>query len=105
MSSIANTLIDAARELAAQVGRLKFGSPVAFVYNPLEYAWDAHQQYLRRFAASSKRVLFLGMNPGPFGMMQTGVPFGEVAAVRDWLHVSGRVESPRHWHPSRPVEG
>ena len=35
----------------------------------------------------AKRVVFLGMNPGPFGMAQVGVPFGEVAAVRDWLRI------------------
>jgi single-strand selective monofunctional uracil DNA glycosylase len=75
------------------------------VYNPLEYAWDVHREYLRRYLSGSKRVLFLGMNPGPFGMVQTGVPFGEVAAVRDWLGLAGRVEAPRDAHPKRPVLG
>jgi single-strand selective monofunctional uracil DNA glycosylase len=45
------------------------------------------------------------MNPGPFGMAQTGVPFGEVAAVRDWLGISARVGRPVAEHPKRPVEG
>ena len=31
------------------------------------------------------------MNPGPFGMVQTGVPFGEVEAVRSWLQRAGEV--------------
>ena len=33
----------------------------------------------------------LGMNPGPFGMAQTGVPFGDVAMVRDFVGITGRV--------------
>jgi single-strand selective monofunctional uracil DNA glycosylase len=78
---------------------------VACTYNPLDYAWAVHEAYLRAFGASAKRVLFLGMNPGPFGMMQTGVPFGEVAAVRDWLGLRAPVKSPARSHPRRPVEG
>jgi len=45
------------------------------------------------------------MNPGPFGMAQTGVPFGEIAAVRDWLAISGKVIKPRQEHPKRIVLG
>ena len=98
-------LIAAAHELSAQAGRLKFRPPVTHVYNPLTYAWSAHETYLRRFGNSRKRVIFLGMNPGPFGMVQTGVPFGEVAAVRDWLGLRARIEKPRHEHPRRPILG
>lgn len=75
------------------------------VYNPLLYAWRAHEAYLRKFGACPKRVVFLGMNPGPFGMVQTGVPFGEVAAVRDWLGVQAEIERPSREHPRRPVSG
>ena len=74
-------LIAAARELSARVGRLRFTAPVTHVYNPLDYARNAHEEYLRRFGQGRKRVVFLGMNPGPFGMVQTGIPFGEIAAV------------------------
>ncbi len=45
------------------------------------------------------------MNPGPFGMAQTGVPFGEVAAVRDWMGIEAPVRRPRLEHPKRPVSG
>jgi single-strand selective monofunctional uracil DNA glycosylase len=38
-------------------------------------------------------------------MAQTGVPFGEVAAVRDWLALDARIERPDREHPKRPVEG
>jgi len=98
-------LVAAARELSARVGRLKFKPPVAHVYNPLTYAWPAHEEYLRRFGHGRKRVVFLGMNPGPFGMVQTGVPFGEVAAVRDWLGIRAGVEKPGWEHSRRPILG
>jgi single-strand selective monofunctional uracil DNA glycosylase len=75
------------------------------VYNPLEYAWQAHRTYLERYGNSRKRVLYLGMNPGPWGMAQTGIPFGEVAAVRDWLKIHERVDRPPAEHPKRPIQG
>lgn len=84
---------------------LTFAEPVSHVYNPLDYAWAAHSEYLRRYATGRKRVLFLGMNPGPFGMVQTGVPFGEVAAVRDWLRILAVIEQPARQHPKRLVTG
>jgi single-strand selective monofunctional uracil DNA glycosylase len=103
--SIANDLIKAAKELCVAVDRLKFKPPVTHVYNPLKYAWSAHEAYLRKFGNERKRIVFLGMNPGPFGMAQTGVPFGEVAAVRNWLKVVAPIAKPRSEHPKRPVEG
>src|SRR5207245_7806721 len=75
MRDFAEKMIEAAQELCAAVGRLKFTPPVTHVYNPLDYASRAHEWYLRRFANSQQRVVFLSMNPGPFGMVQTGVPF------------------------------
>jgi single-strand selective monofunctional uracil DNA glycosylase len=105
VSNTSQQLIAAARELSARVGRLKFTVPVSHVYNPLTYAWKMHEEFLRRFGASRKRVVFLGMNPGPFGMVQTGIPFGEIAAVRDWLGISAKVEKPAVEHPRRPVLG
>jgi single-strand selective monofunctional uracil DNA glycosylase len=105
ISATSKRLIAAARRLSAQVDRLKFQPPVTHVYNPLTYAWKAHEEYLRRFSNGRKRVVFLGMNPGPFGMVQTGVPFGEIAAVRDWLGIRARIEKPRSEHPKRPVLG
>ena len=95
----------AAQELSAQVGRQRFAAPVTHVYNPLAYAWPAHEEYLRRFGRDRKRVVFLGMNPGPFGMAQTGIPFGEVAAVRDWMQISAPIGRPEPEHPRRPVLG
>ena len=101
----AAALIAAARELSATLGKMRFAPPVTHVYNPLDYAWNVHERYLRRYGDGRKRVVFLGMNPGPFGMAQTGVPFGEVAAVRDWLQLEGPVAPPQQINPKRPVEG
>ena len=103
--AIAQALIDAARELSASVEALSFAAPVTHRYNPLTYAWNAHETYLRRYGASRKKVVFIGMNPGPFGMVQCGVPFGEVAAVRDWMGIEVAVERPAIENPKRPIEG
>jgi len=103
-SSISN-LVAAAERLRCRVGGLQFTPPVSHVYNPLDYAWGPHEQYLRAYGQGRKVVVFLGMNPGPFGMVQTGVPFGEVRAVRDWLNISAPVTRPKHEHPRRPIEG
>lgn len=104
-ASSVNRLIAAAQTLSATVDRLRFSPPVSHVYNPLDYAWAPHEAYLRRFGNGPKRVVFLGMNPGPFGMAQCGVPFGEIAAVRDWLGINTSVGKPSLENPKRPVEG
>ena len=104
-SVISAQLIKAAKRLRDAVAGLEFTPPVTHTYNPLEYAWSSHAGYLRRFANRPKRVVFLGMNPGPFGMAQTGVPFGEIAAVRDWLRLKAPVGKPRVEHPRRPITG
>lgn len=88
-----------------ELDRLRFAPPVACVYDPLDYAWPLHEQWLQRYGQGRKQVLLLGMNPGPFGMVQTGVPFGEVAAVRDFLGLSAAVRQPKSSHGKRPIEG
>jgi single-strand selective monofunctional uracil DNA glycosylase len=98
-------LVDIARRLGEDVRRLRFAPPVTHIYNPLDYAWKAHSQYLELYGGAPKEVLFLGMNPGPWGMAQTGVPFGEVGAVRDWLKIDANIGRPEHEHPKRPVKG
>ncbi len=87
------------------MGELRFSAPVAHVYNPLDYAWKAHAAYLERWGGGKKEATLLGMNPGPFGMVQTGVPFGDVAHVRDFLGVTSGVSRPESEHPARPVLG
>jgi len=95
----------AARDLSKAVDELRFGAPVTHVYNPLDYAWRAHSAYIGRFGDSKKRVVFVGMNPGPFGMAQTGVPFGEIGLVRDWMGIEAKIGKPAVEHPKRPIDG
>jgi single-strand selective monofunctional uracil DNA glycosylase len=99
------TLVDVSRALSEHVAALRFAAPVCCVYNPLEYARAPHELYLSRYGDGLKEVLLLGMNPGPFGMAQTGVPFGDVTMVRDWLGIAAPVTKPRDEHPKRPVLG
>jgi len=104
-------LVKLSSRLASECGALSFGPQVAAVYNPLVYASRPYKLYLELAAVafagttSSPKVIFLGMNPGPWGMAQTGVPFGEVAAVRDWLGITAAVDKPEREHPKRPIEG
>jgi single-strand selective monofunctional uracil DNA glycosylase len=98
-------LISIGRELADQVAGLRFAAPVSHVYLPLAYAAVPHEAYLRRYGRPPRRVVLLGMNPGPFGMAQTGIPFGDVSMVRDWLGLEGPVGKPDREHPKRPVLG
>lgn len=106
---MAPPLVEISQRLAAAVSRLKFAAPVSHVYNPLAYAWAPHAAYLRRYGNGPKQTLFLGMNPGPFGMAQTGVPFGDVPMVRGWLALGhgseGEVKRPKREHDKRPIEG
>ena len=103
---INNSAIEtAAAELARRTDRLAFHGKVALTYNPLNYAWEAHAQYIRRFAGSPRDILFVGMNPGPWGMAQTGVPFGEIGFVRDWMRIEAAVQQPPRSHPKKPIEG
>jgi single-strand selective monofunctional uracil DNA glycosylase len=99
------SLVSISRELSRRVSELSFAAPVSHIYNPLEYARSPHERYLSLWGKPPKRALLLGMNPGPFGMAQTGVPFGDVALVRDFLRVSGEVGKPPREHPKRPVQG
>jgi len=84
--------------MVKDLSSLSFSSPVTHTYNPLVYAWEPHALYLEKYAKGKKRVLFLGMNPGPWGMAQTGVPFGEISAVSDWMGIQNE-------HPKRPIQG
>ena len=98
-------LIRVARSLARETAKLEFAPPVAYIYNPLRYAWARHQEYLERYGSRPREALLLGMNPGPFGMAQTGVPFGDPGLVAAFLGIEGRVGRPVREHPKRPVNG
>lgn len=103
--NIAESYLDVELKLCQDLAHIEFKSPVSHVYSPLEYAIRPHSQFIRRFCTTQKDVLFVGMNPGPFGMAQTGVPFGEISMVREWLKISGSVDKPKLEHPKRRVQG
>jgi single-strand selective monofunctional uracil DNA glycosylase len=98
-------LLRIADSLTEALRQLEFGPPVTHVYNPLEYAREPYEQYVTRFGKPPKEVVLMGMNPGPWGMAQTGIPFGEVRQVMDWLGIRGTVGRPESEHPKRPVTG
>ena len=91
--------------LVDELGSLTFSSPVSCVYNPLNYARKPYDAYLRKYGRKPREVILVGMNPGPWGMAQTGVPFGEITAVREWLGIEAPVGQPDNIHPKRPVDG
>ncbi len=102
------SLVHIARELRAELSGLEFQPPAAFVYDPLTYAWRPHECYLERYGdgvPGAGRALLVGMNPGPWGMAQTGIPFGAVERVREWLGIEEPVEHPEREHPKKPVLG
>ena len=102
---LADELKSIYRDLSRAVDGLEFGPPTSHVYNPLDYARDPAEQFLDLAGTSRKEVLLLGMNPGPWGMAQTGVPFGTAGLVRDWMGIDGLVGSPAREHPKRPIKG
>ncbi len=95
----------AARVLTKEIAAFSFSDPVAFVYNPLDYAWEMYARYIDLYGKPRKRVLFLGMNPGPWGMAQTGIPFGEISFVRNWLKIEEPIGAPPAEHPKRKITG
>ena len=98
-------LVSISERLRDEVGALKFGEPTAYVYNPLDYAFASHRMYLERYGQGTRDYILLGMNPGPFGMAQTGIPFGDVSMVRDWMGIEAPVGKPPKEHPKRPIDG
>ena len=92
-------------DLLTDLAPLTFGAPVTHVYNPLVYARAPWDLYCQRYGRGPKEAIFLGLNPGPFGMAQVGVPFGEVGLARNWLGLHAPVGKPAVEHPKRPVQG
>lgn len=92
-------------DLVASVRRLTFSAPVTHTYHPLIYARSGYDRYVARFGDTVKAVVLVGMNPGPFGMAQTGVPFGDVEMVDGWMGINTPIAQPSGVHPKRPIYG
>jgi len=105
MRRVSDALVLVLERLRKKVRPLVFAPPVAFVYSPLEYAWPVARAYVERYGVGRKEVVLLGMNPGPYGMAQTGVPFGQVEAVRSYLALGGAIAAPARAHAKKPVLG
>lgn len=93
--SLAEGFLEEELRLNGELKQLQFSEPVGLIYNPVEYAWEPHRSYVTRYCQGPKQVLFLGMNPGPFGMAQTGVkslasPGGRRGRLDAWLRVVWR---------------
>ena len=104
MNTFSNAVVDRTKEFAAQVDSLRFSCD-CYIYNPLDYAWPMMEAYLRRYVAKPVKTVFLGMNPGPFGMAQTGIPFGEITVVKEYLQIEEPIGKPLIEHPKRPIVG
>src|SRR5690554_3909574 len=104
MGKFSENLLKRTQLFSKQVEALNF-SFEGYVYNPLNYAWSLHATYLERYIHQSVNLLFLGMNPGPFGMAQNGVPFGDSVMVKEWLKIEGEVGKPPREHPKREIQG
>lgn len=91
--------------LSKQIEHITFDTPVEYVYNPIDYALSVHSNFLHKYCHTTKKILFLGMNPGPWGMSQTGIPFGEINTVVNWLQIVGFIGKPVKEQPARKIVG
>ena len=103
-------LIEAAKQLSkycdSSLKKIESMTPVCHATNPLDYAWAHHEQYIRKWGGFGADTLLLGMNPGPWGMAQSGVPFGSTQMAREKLEiVAHELDTPPNAHPKRPIVG
>ena len=102
-------VIESARKLSQSCDSLTKSilkqTNLAHITNPLDYAWEYHESYLAQYSGLGATTLMLGMNPGPYGMAQCGVPFGATHVARDFLKISGAITEPEGRHPKRPIVG
>ncbi|MBT3771883.1 MAG: single-stranded DNA-binding protein [Euryarchaeota archaeon] len=95
-----------ARICNLQIPELISQTDVCYATNPLDYAASAHEQYLQKWGGLGAQTILLGMNPGPWGMGQTGVPFGATGVVQEILGITNaEIIHPSGAHPKRPVSG
>ena len=108
--TVVDDLIHAAKQLSTlcdqQISRIEKKTIVAHATNPLNYAWQHHEQFLRNWGGLGAKTLLLGMNPGPWGMAQSGVPFGSTDIAKNQLQIKPyKLTTPENAHPKRPIVG
>ena len=70
---LAEQLMAIEEKLADDLMKLNYEFPVEYTYNPIKHAKELHYNFLKKYYTEGpKPILFLGMNPGPWGMVQTG---------------------------------
>ena len=107
---VTERLIEAAKRLSVicdkSINKIERKTIVAHATNPLNYAWLHHEQYLIKWGGKGAKTLMLGMNPGPWGMAQTGIPFGSTDIAKNQLEIKPhKLETPENAHPKRPILG
>ncbi len=107
---VTDRLINAAKQLSVicdkSIKKIESKTIVAHATNPLDYAWQHHEQYLIKWGGMGAKTLMLGMNPGPWGMAQTGIPFGSTDIAKNQLEIKPhKLETPKNAHPKRPILG
>jgi single-strand selective monofunctional uracil DNA glycosylase len=55
------------------------------IWNPGLYAASWHALFRKEYPASAGCILVFGLNPGPYGMAQTGIPFTDLKRLREHL--------------------
>ncbi len=108
MKRPASLLVAAAERLRDELeplARRRGAGDGSTILDPIAYAWANHRSYLEQWSRAGIEALLVGMNPGPWGMGQTGVPFGDPWHVRHFLEIDGRVERPENEHPRCPILG
>lgn len=103
-------LIEATKELSVKCNKLipmliENITNLKFVYNPLDYAWEPHKEYIKKYGGLGAQTIIMGMNPG-HGMGNTGIPFGCPKKVRNYLKIKDcKVRKPEKMHPKRKIQG
>ena len=101
-------LKQAARRLSAACDEAITGLEASGAVAPartLDYAWAHHELFLDQWGGLGATTLLLGMNPGPWGMAQTGVPFEATEVAKSFLRISQTTQHPDQRHPKRPIVG
>lgn len=72
-NDICEDFLNIINELNYRLEYIAIPPPVACIYNSTQYARTTFEQYVRKYCNTKKPIMYFGMNPGPWGMSQTGV--------------------------------
>lgn len=87
-TNVSSELLNVASSLNSNINNLKFSNPIKYIYNPTVYAYDPFKKYIEKYGSTEKHILFIGMNPGPFGMSQTGVSVNKIECTSILFSIS-----------------